>query len=141
METISLNEPLCQRCLLSWGSIPCTVRSIGGCQSDNVEVFLSESGKSIWLDREGLNPILVTEEFLETHGFRKEKDKILGWDQWVSGDRLVIISKLSNTTGRDWSVHVDNEVCETIGAFDVQYVHQLQIALWFCGRQDHYWVE
>lgn len=141
METISLNEPLCQRCLLSLGSIPCTVSRIGGCQSDNVEVFLSESGERIWVDREELNPILITEEFLETHGFRKEKDKILGWDQWVSDDRQVIISKLSNTAGRDWSVHVDNEVYETIGAFDVQYAHQLQIALWFCGRRDHYWVE
>lgn len=141
METISLNEPLCQRCLLSWGSILCTVSCIGGCQSDNVEVNLSESRERIWLDREELNPVLITEEFLETHGFKKEKDKILGWDQWVSEDRQVIISELSNTAGRDWSIHVDNEVYETIGAFDVQYAHQLQIALWFCGRRDHYWTE
>ena len=84
---------------------------------------------------------MVTEEFLETHGFKKEKEPILKWDQWVSEDRQVIISKLSNTAGRDWSVHVDNEVFETIGAFDIQYAHQLQIALWICGRQDHYWTE
>lgn len=141
METISLNEPLCQRCLLSWGSIPCTVSCIGGCQSDNVEIYLSKSKDKIWVDLEELNPILITEEFLETHGFKKEKEPILKWDQWVSEDRQVIISKLSNTVGRDWSVHVDNEVYETIGAFDVQYAHQLQIALWFCGRRDHYWVE
>lgn len=138
---ISLNEPLCQRCLVSWRSIPCVVNCIGGCQSDNIEVYLSESKERIWVDREELNPVLITEEFLETHGFKKEKESVLKWDQWVSEDRQVIISKLSNTTGRDWYVHVDNGVYETIGAFDVQYAHQLQIALWFCGRQDHYWVE
>lgn len=135
METINLNEPLCQRCLLSWGSIPCVISCIGGCQ---FEVCLPESKVKIWVSREELSPILITEEFLGTHGFKKEP--ILKWDQWVSEDRQVIISKLSNTAGRDWSVHVDNEVYETIGAFDVQYAHQLQIALWFCGRQDHYWV-
>lgn len=137
MEMISLNELLCQRCLLSWGSIPCTVSCIGGCQSDNVEVCLSGSREKVWVSREDLSSLLVTEEFLETHGFKKEKEF---WDQWVSEDRQVIISKLSNTPGRDWYVHVDNEVYETIGAFDVQYVHQLQIALWFCGRRDHYWI-
>lgn len=134
---MNLNEPLCQRCLLSWESIPCVISCIGGCQ---FEVCLPESKVKIWVSREELSPILITEEFLETHGFKKEKEPILKWDQWVSEDRQVIISKLSNTPGRDWSVHVDNEVYETIGAFDVQYAHQLQIALWFCGRRDYYWV-
>lgn len=141
METISLNEPLCQRCLLSWGSLPCTVCCIGGVQSDNIEIRLSGSQEKVWVDREDLSPVLITETFLETHGFRKEKEPILKWDQWVSSDHLVIISKLSNTPGRDWAVHVDNEVFETIGVFDVQYAHQLQIGLWICGRLDHYWEE
>ena len=138
MGMVNLNEPLCQRCLLSWGSTPCIISCMGGNQSDNIEVCLSGSREKILVSREDLSPIPVTEEFLETHGFKKEKEP---WDQWVSEDRRVIISRLSNTPGRDWSVHADNEAYETIGAFDVQYAHQLQIALWFCGRLDHYWVE
>lgn len=131
-------EPLCQKCLIMWAGNYCTVSCIGGCQSDNIEIWL-ESGDKVWVDREDCDPIEVTEEFLEKHEFTKEIDTITGDPLWYSKNRRLQISKFSNTVGRDWSLHIDNEDFETIGSGDFQYVHQLQILIWGSGIDDFGW--
>jgi hypothetical protein len=77
-----------------------------------------------------VKPIIITEEFLKRNGFvldddmkeiTEEKYYLLKLDKFT-----ITIHEGSNTLGRDWWVHIDNEDCCTIASADVQYVHQLQ---------------
>ena len=77
-----------------------------------------------------ISPIPISEEFLEKNGFvldddiegiTEEKFYLLKLDKFT-----ITIHEGSNTMGRDWWIHIDNEDCCTIASADVQYVHQLQ---------------
>ena len=77
-----------------------------------------------------VKPIIITEEFLKRNGFvldddineiTEEKYYLLKLDKFT-----ITIHEGSNTLGRDWWAHIDNEDCCTIASADVQYVHQLQ---------------
>lgn len=77
-----------------------------------------------------VKPIIITEEFLKSNGFvldddineiTEEKYYLLKLDKFT-----ITIHEGSNTLGRDWWVHIDNEDCCTIASADVQYVHQMQ---------------
>lgn len=77
-----------------------------------------------------VKPIRIAEEFLKSNGFvldddineiSEEKYYLLKLDKFT-----ITIHEGSNTIGRDWWVHIDNESCCTIASADVQYVHQLQ---------------
>lgn len=77
-----------------------------------------------------VKPIIITEEFLKSNGFvldddindiTEEKYYLLKLDKFT-----ITIHEGSNTIGRDWWVHIDNEDCCSIASADVQYVHQLQ---------------
>lgn len=77
-----------------------------------------------------VEPIRITEEFLKSNGFvldddmkeiTEEKYYLLKLDKFT-----ITIHEGSNTIGRDWWVHIDNESYCTIASADVQYVHQLQ---------------
>lgn len=79
---------------------------------------------------EFVSPIPITEEFLGKNGFvldddiegiTEEKFYLLKLDKFT-----ITIHEGSNTIGRDWWIHIDNEDCCTIASADVQYVHQLQ---------------
>lgn len=133
---MGISEPLCLGCLVSWKSSPYIIC----CIRDNYTVGISspELKEKFCVDQEELEPIPITPDFLETHGFKKVEKKIgdYSWVGWSSKDNQVTLSDNSNTQGRDWSVHIDDNRFETIGGFDVQYIHQLQIGLWLCGRDD-----
>jgi hypothetical protein len=77
-----------------------------------------------------VEPIPITCEFIKKNGFvldddineiTEEKYYLLKLDKFT-----ITIHEGSNTLGRDWWVHIDNEDCCTIASADVQYVHQLQ---------------
>ena len=77
-----------------------------------------------------VKPIRITEEFISKNGFvldddindiTDEKYYLLKLDKFT-----ITIHEGSNTLGRDWWVHIDNEDCCSIASADVQYVHQLQ---------------
>lgn len=77
-----------------------------------------------------IQPIPITEEFLERNGFvldddiegiTEEKFYLLKLDKFT-----ITIHEGSNTIGRDWWIHIDNEDCCSIASADIQYVHQLQ---------------
>lgn len=77
-----------------------------------------------------VKPIRITEEFLKNNGFvldddindiTEEKYYLLKLDKFT-----ITIHEGSNTLGRDWWVHIDNDDCCTIASADVQYVHQMQ---------------
>lgn len=77
---------------------------------------------------ERIQPIPITEELLLKIGFKKEKfcDYMMN-----IGKYSIRINTYSNTIGRDWTVHIDNGDCDTILSADIQYVHQLQNAVYF----------
>jgi hypothetical protein len=84
------------------------------------------------LTKEGMEPIPITEELLEHLGFQKEEDSIshdFEFKKWIDGYPITV-SNLSNTIDRDYSVHIDNRDYDTILEADIQYLHQLQNAIY-----------
>lgn len=77
-----------------------------------------------------VKPIPITEEFLVKNGFIMDDRfiKIAGDKYYqIKLDKFTITMRDgSNTIGRDWWIHIDNEDCCTIASADVQYVHQMQ---------------
>lgn len=74
-----------------------------------------------------IKPELITKTWLELHGYQHKND--YGIDTWTSEDGRVIITNLSNSIGRDWNVHIDNEDFQTIGGLDIQETWQLETIL------------
>lgn len=87
-----------------------------------------------------IDPITITETLLINNGFKKrlliEGDE--RYDDWVEYEKdfngyFVSIRHCSNSVGRDWYVHVDNNYRCGVGGVDIEYVHQLQNFCRFCG--------
>lgn len=82
-------------------------------------------------------PIEITEEFLCRNGFEFDYE-LHGVDDSLKFYELkldkftISLHEGSNTVGRDWWIHIDNEDCCTIASADIQYVHQLQNLLNIC---------
>lgn len=84
------------------------------------------------------DPIPITEELLEHLGFQKEEDSIshdFEFKKWIDGYPITV-SNLSNTIDRDYSVHIDNRDYDTILEADIQYLHQLQNAIYFATKHE-----
>lgn len=76
-----------------------------------------------------LEPIPVTEDILKRIGFEEHKGICPKtfyryWDKEYSY-KLDVDEGYTNS-GRKWSVHIDNDVCNTIGCGEFTYVHELQ---------------
>lgn len=78
-------------------------------------------------------PIKVTEELLLKIGFyRKElrnfKNEVFEviYEHRVNHCYMEIRSDCSNSKDRDWYCHIYNKAFQSIGAFDFQYLHELQ---------------
>lgn len=82
-------------------------------------------------ERLELQPELITEEWLESNEYHRDEN--LGIERWVSKDHRIEIGKYSNTPGRDWHVHIDNEDFQSIGSLDIQEVWQLDAILRLTG--------
>ena len=95
------------------------------------------TGMCITSDRDdvgfdGVDPIPLTAEILEKNGFNCEE---IIQPHWISEDGRILLrndESLINSNNK-WSVHVDNEDMQTIGYFELTYVHQLQHALRLCN--------
>jgi hypothetical protein len=76
------------------------------------------------------SPIPVTEEILKAIGFEEYEDLPLEgvfyryWDKEYKY-KLDIRNFWTNSQ-RQWYVHIDNDVCNTIGSGEFDYVHELQ---------------
>lgn len=77
--------------------------------------------------REG---ITVTEDMLKRIGFEKYEDLPLKrncYRYWDKEYRYKLdVDEGYTNSGRKWSVHIDNDVCNTIGSGEFTYVHELQ---------------
>ena len=88
---------------------------------------------------ENIQPIPITEELLLEIGFKKEQDETFSGDYDYTmciGECFIRINIYSNTINRDWNIHIDNNVHDTILSADIQYVHQLQNAVYFATDKE-----
>lgn len=82
-----------------------------------------------------LEPIPLTEEFFEKNGFVLNNMFFPLYKKYDSEDKRIIITDEANSGDGYWYVHIDNEDFDTIGACDVNYVHQFQQLLRLCGYE------
>lgn len=105
------------------------------------EVYLDFDGNEgdVWEEKyKDIKPIEITEELLLKIGFKKEYDNICkkyNYGLFVNGCP-VTIGTYSNMADRDWSIHIDNKDYETIFSGDIQYIHQLQNAIYFATNAE-----
>lgn len=73
--------------------------------------------------------IPVTEDMLKRIGFEEIKDfcPMTFYRYWDKEYRYKLeVDEGYTNSGRKWSVHIDNDVCNTIGSGEFTYVHELQ---------------
>ena len=83
-------------------------------------------------------PIPISEEILLELGFKKEVDDVINREYYrlrLNGF-CIDINRYSNTLGRDYSVHIDNDCCDSVLSGDIQYLHQLQNYIYDSTKQE-----
>ena len=83
-----------------------------------------------WLREEAYDPVPVTVDMLKRIGFEKYEDLPLERNCYKYWDKeyrykLDVYPDFCNSD-RIFSIHIDNEYCETIGSGEFTYVHELQ---------------
>lgn len=83
-----------------------------------------------------LEPIPITPYILVKNGFANENIEYLKpYVAYITPDRRIEVSNLTNSGDGHWNVHIDNEDYQTVGSCDVKYVHQFQQLLRLCGYE------
>ena len=75
-----------------------------------------------------LEPILLSQDLLLKLGFEIVTDNIIKRKYYrlrLKGF-CIDINEWSNTLGRDYGIHIDNLLCDSVLSGDIQYLHQLQ---------------
>ena len=73
--------------------------------------------------------IPVTVDMLKRIGFEEYEDSPLErgfYRYWDKDYKYKLDVDGYTNSGRKWSVHIDNDVCNTIGSGEFTYVHELQ---------------
>lgn len=114
--------------LVSYHGHPVQVRTV---TSRKVGVLISNEHTQLCYARfHEVEPIPITEEWLMKNEFEKIGDKdnygIEVYNKELPDITIEIRNNGSNTIGRDWFCHIDNQDCQGIACADVQYIHQLQ---------------
>lgn len=80
--------------------------------------------------KEDYDPITVTEDMLKRIGFEEYEDLPLNgklYRYWDKDYKYKLDARHFWTNSkREWYVHIDNEVCSTLGSGEFTYVHELQ---------------
>ena len=83
-----------------------------------------------WLREEAYDPVPVTVDMLKRIGFEKYEDLPLERNCYKYWDKechyKLDVDEGYTNSGRKWSIHIDNDVCSTIGSGEFDYVHELQ---------------
>lgn len=94
----------------------------------------------VWeVNDKDIMPIEVTEELLLKNRFKKSASIIDGQNDYkacINGCFIEIADYASNTDGRNWYCHVDNDKHESMGGFDFQYLHELQNGIRLITKSD-----
>lgn len=80
--------------------------------------------------KEDYDPIPVTEYMLKRIGFEEYEDLPLEgkfYRYWDKNHKYKLdVRNFWTNSKREWYVHIDNGVCETIGSGEFDYLHELQ---------------
>lgn len=83
-----------------------------------------------WLREEEHDPIPVTVDILKRIGFEEYEDLPLEgkfYRYWDKDCKYKLdVRDFWTNSQRKWHVHIDNDVCNTIGSGEFDYVHELQ---------------
>lgn len=83
-----------------------------------------------YYDKNEIEPMPVTKEILKKIGFKKDTTAGEPWEFWRYWDKdgkyKLDVDEGYTNSGCKWSVHIDNDVCNTIGSGEFDYVHELQ---------------
>lgn len=76
-------------------------------------------------------PVYIDEFLLRNIGFKKEVDDVIHIYEYnlCANNHFIRIGKYSNTLGRDYNIHIDNQNRDSVSCTDIQYLHQLQNAV------------
>ena len=74
-----------------------------------------------------LEPIPVTVDMLKRIGFKEEVAIVKFYRYWDKDYKYKLdVRDFWTNSQRKWYVHIDNDVCNTIGSGEFDYVHELQ---------------
>lgn len=80
--------------------------------------------------KEDYDPIPVTADMLKRIGFDEYEDLPLEgkfYRYWDKNHKYKLdVRNFWTNSEREWYVHIDNSVCETIGSGEFDYLHELQ---------------
>ena len=83
-----------------------------------------------WLREEEHDPIPVTVDMLKRIGFEEYEDLPLEgkfYRYWGKDYKYKLdVRNFWTNSRREWYIHIDNDVCNTIGSGEFDYVHELQ---------------
>lgn len=71
--------------------------------------------------------IPVTVDMLKRIGFKEDTEIVKFYRYWDKDYKYKLdVDEGYTNSGRKWSVHIDNDVCNTIGSGEFDYLHELQ---------------
>jgi hypothetical protein len=71
--------------------------------------------------------IPVTVDILKRIGFKEDTALVKFYRYWDKDDKYKLdVDEGYTNSGKNWSVHIDNGDCATIGSGEFDYVHELQ---------------
>ena len=78
-----------------------------------------------------VEPEPLSEKILFKLGFKKEEEEVTHVYEYnlCANNHFIRIGKYSNTLGRDYNIHIDNQNRDSVSCTDIQYLHQLQNAI------------
>ena len=80
--------------------------------------------------KEDYDPIPVTADMLKRIGFEEYEDLPLEgkfYRYWDKNNKYKLdVRNFWTNSKREWYIHIDNGVCETIGSGEFDYLHELQ---------------
>lgn len=96
-----------------------------------LETNLLWKGDTVGAWADFVKPIHLSEKLLFKLGFKKEEDEVIHVYEYnlCVNNHFIRIGKYSNTLGRDYNIHIDNQNRDSVSCTDIQYLHQLQNAI------------
>lgn len=81
--------------------------------------------------------IPVTVDMLKRIGFKEDTEIVKFYRYWDKDYKYKLdVDEGYTNSGRKWSIHIDNDVCSTIGSGEFTYVHELQNLVRINCRED-----
>lgn len=110
----------------NWVKSPHGIIEVHNVLTDSIIAKYDKRGIYIFYATD-IEPIPVTKEILKKIGFKEDKALVSFYRYWDKDDKYKLdVDEGYTNSERKWYVHIDNDVCNTIGSGEFDYVHELQ---------------